>query len=126
MLARIAGRRHTVLTGLALVAVGAAVDGDTGGDGDTDGDGTREVSEVVTTEVDVAPMTGEGLDWSVGTGEPLDKAGSYGIQGRGALFVEAVSGNYTNVVGLPLPAVYRLFAALGHDLRRWNATAAPA
>lgn len=119
MLARIAGRRHTVLTGLALVAVGAAVDGD------IDGDGTREVSEVVATEVDMAPMTAEEIDWYVATGEPLDKAGSYGIQGRGALFVEAVDGNYTNVVGLPLPAVYRLFAALGHDLRRWNVEAAP-
>jgi septum formation protein len=47
----------------------------------------------------------------------MDKAGSYGIQGLGAMFVEAVEGNYTNVVGLPLPTVYRLMAEIGHDLR---------
>jgi septum formation protein len=59
------------------------------------------------------------VDWYVATGEPLDKAGAYAVQGRGALFVEAVHGNYTNVVGLPLPATLRLFAGLGYDLRRF-------
>ena len=62
-------------------------------------------------------MTDEEIAWYVATGEPLDKAGSYAIQGLGALFVEAVDGNYTNVVGFPVPAVYRLFAELGYDLR---------
>jgi septum formation protein len=62
-------------------------------------------------------MGDDEIAWYVATGEPLDKAGAYAIQGIGALFVEAVEGNYSNVVGLPLPAVYRLFAELGHDLR---------
>ena len=100
MLARLAGRRHTVYTGVALV------------------DGGREATEVVASEVEIAPLSAEEIDWYVATGEPLDKAGSYAIQDLGALFVESVEGNYTNVVGLPLPAVYRLAAALGHDLRR--------
>jgi septum formation protein len=65
----------------------------------------------------MAPLGGEEIAWYAATGEPLDKAGAYAIQGLGALFVEAVSGNYSNVVGLPIPAVYRLFAALGHDLK---------
>lgn len=108
MLGRIAGRRHTVFTGVALLERG----GEAGGGGD------REATEVVASEVEIAPLTGEEIDWYVATGEPLDKAGSYAIQDRGALFVESVEGNYTNVVGLPLPAVYRLAAELGHDLRR--------
>ena len=52
----------------------------------------------------------------VGTGEPLDKAGSYAVQGIGALFVEEIFGNYTNVVGLPLPLTWRLFREMGYEL----------
>ena len=51
------------------------------------------------------------------TGEPRDKAGAYAVQGLGALFVEEVEGNYSNVVGLPIPRTYRLFAELGYDLK---------
>jgi septum formation protein len=68
--------------------------------------------------VRMAAMTPAELDWYVATGEPLDKAGAYAVQGKGALFVEAVHGNYTNVVGLPLPATYGLFTELGYDLLR--------
>ncbi|HXU34412.1 MAG TPA: Maf family protein, partial [Thermoanaerobaculia bacterium] len=60
------------------------------------------------------------IRWYVATGEPLDKAGSYAVQGLGALFVEAIDGNYTNVVGLPIPAVRGLFAELGYDVRDWR------
>lgn len=105
MLAAIAGREHTVLTGVALVAAPA---------------GERRAT-VEASRVRMAPMSAELIDWYVATGEPLDKAGAYAVQGLGALLVETVCGNYTNVVGLPLPATARLFAALGHDLRRFTA-----
>jgi septum formation protein len=67
--------------------------------------------------VRIAPLDPDDVAWYVATGEPLDKAGAYAIQDVGALFVAAIDGNYTNVVGLPLPTVSRLFAALGWDLR---------
>ncbi|HEX2165040.1 MAG TPA: Maf family protein [Thermoanaerobaculia bacterium] len=101
MLARLAGRGHTVHTGVALL----------------EGGGGRRAVAVDESQVEIAPLTPAEIAWYVATGEPLDKAGSYAIQGIGALFVERVSGNYTNVVGLPLPTVRRLFATLGHDLR---------
>jgi len=104
MLGRIAGREHTVLTGVALADAGAEA-----------GDGARAVAEE--TRVRMAHMSGEEIAWYAATGETLDKAGSYAVQGIGALFVEAVYGDYTNVVGLPLPATYRLFREAGHDLR---------
>lgn len=107
MLASLAGREHTVLTGLALL----------------EAPGGRQAAAVEESRVRMAAMTPAELDWYVATGEPLDKAGAYAVQGKGALFVEAVHGNYTNVVGLPLPATYRLFSELGYDLRAFAAPA---
>lgn len=109
MLGRIAGREHTVLTGVALVQGGA----------EGSGNGARSVAEE--TRVRMAPMSAEEVAWYAATGETLDKAGSYAVQGLGAMFVEAVFGDYTNVVGLPLPATYRLFRESGHDLRGFRA-----
>lgn len=100
MLSRLAGREHVVLTGVCLLC----------------GSTQHEVSTVEQSRVRMAAISPEEIGWYVRTGEPLDKAGSYAVQGLGALFVEAVFGNYTNVVGLPLPTVGRLFAELGHDL----------
>jgi septum formation protein len=101
MLSAIAGREHTVLTGMTL----------------RDAASGRQEATVEASRVRMARMSPHEIDWYVATGEPLDKAGSYAVQGLGALFVEAVYGSYTNVVGLPLPATYRLFSALGYDLR---------
>jgi septum formation protein len=97
------GRDHTVLTGIALEEPGRG-----------------RASDVIETRVRMAALTEEEIAWYVGTGEPMDKAGAYAIQGIGSLFVEAVDGNPSNVVGLPLPAVYRLFARLGHDLKSFT------
>lgn len=101
MLGRIAGREHTVLTAVALEEPGRG----------------RRTAAVASSRVRMAALSSEEIDWYVETGEPLDKAGSYAIQDLGALFVEEVAGNYTNVVGLPLPLTYRLFRELGYDLR---------
>jgi septum formation protein len=57
-------------------------------------------------------MSDEEIDWHVATGEPLDKAGAYAVQGRAALFIEAIEGDYWNVVGLPVRLVYELVRKL--------------
>jgi septum formation protein len=105
MLANLGGREHQVLTGVALV----------------DGQRGEVATGLESSQVRIGTLDPATIDWYVGTGEPLDKAGSYGIQGLGAMLVETVSGNYTNVVGLPLPLVRRLFGELGHDLLSFRA-----
>ncbi|MEG1523604.1 MAG: Maf family protein [Clostridia bacterium] len=89
-LTRMQGRQHTVYTGVALL---------TGGHADV---------RCCTTDVTFAPMTDAEIDWYISTGEPLDKAGAYGVQGPGGIFVEKISGNYFNVIGMPLPLLYRM------------------
>lgn len=101
MLRLLAGRVHTVLTGIALEDAAA-------GRRETDLDESR---------VRIAQMSDEEIAWYVDTGEPMDKAGAYAIQGLGSLLVEAVEGNYTNVVGLPIPCTHRLFRRMGYDLK---------
>ena len=100
MLADLAGRDHLVMTGVAL----------------RDTDAGRTAAAVETTRVTIGPLTESQIADYVATGEPLDKAGAYAIQGLGAIFVERVEGNYSNVVGLPLPLTARLCAELGYEL----------
>jgi len=92
MLRRLAGRWHEVLTGVALVRA------ETG----------RAVVGLERTRVRFAETSDEEIDWHVQTGDVLDKAGAYAIQGRAALFIEAIDGDYWNVVGLPVRLVYEL------------------
>jgi septum formation protein len=98
MLGALAGTTHEVHTAVAVRA------------------GERLCWDVVTTVVTFAPIDDDDLDWYLGTGEPLDKAGAYALQGGAALFVRAVDGSPTNVVGLPLPLVADLLASAGHPL----------
>ena len=88
MLRRLQGRAHEVLTGVAVAQV--------------DGADVVVSGFVDTTEVVFAPMSAADIAGYVSTGEPLDKAGAYGIQGLGGRWVERISGSYHNVVGLPL------------------------
>lgn len=90
MLQMLSGREHEVLTGLAMVSV------------------RRSIVEVSRTRVWFNPLTEDEIEWYVSSGEPLDKAGAYGIQGLGARFVDRIQGSYSNVVGLPVALVYRL------------------
>jgi septum formation protein len=60
------------------------------------------------TQVRFVEMSAAEIDWYLGTGEPRGKAGAYGIQGRAALFIEEIKGDYFNVVGLPVRLVYEL------------------
>ncbi|HAF17931.1 MAG: septum formation inhibitor Maf [Syntrophomonadaceae bacterium] len=72
--------------------------------------------EAVTTRVKFRDLTDEEITGYIATGEPLDKAGAYGIQGLGALLVEKIEGCYFNVVGLPLSRLPDLFREFGVDL----------
>ncbi|HEY1404825.1 MAG TPA: Maf family protein, partial [Pyrinomonadaceae bacterium] len=92
MLGLLNGRWHDVLTGVALVRAE-----------------TRDVLVAhELTRVRFAQMTDEEIDWYVATGETADKAGAYAVQGRAALFIEEIEGDYWNVVGLPVRLVYKL------------------
>ena len=73
----------------------------------------KTLLQVVTTSVHFRRLTDEEINWYVETGEPLDKAGAYGIQGKGAVLVERIEGSYDNVVGLPLTAVYEMLRRAG-------------
>ncbi len=94
-LKRMQGRSHTVYTGLAVLK--------------------RDYEDLrcVTTHVTFRPMTDKEIEWYVSTGEPLDKAGSYGVQGLGCVFVESIEGNYFNVIGLPAPVLYEMLLKAG-------------
>jgi septum formation protein len=102
MLAYLQGRTHTVFTGLAVVDLAAG----------------RELSDAEATDVTMRPLVMEEIAAYVATGEPLDKAGAYAIQGRGALLVERVDGDYFNVVGLPLFRLSKMLASCGYDVFR--------
>jgi septum formation protein len=92
MLVRLSGREHEVMTGVALI------DASTGSD----------VGGVETTIVRFRTLSAAEIEAYVATGEPLDKAGAYGIQGGAAAFVDELVGDHSNVVGLPLDLVQRL------------------
>lgn len=99
MLSTIAGRTHTVYTGVTLE------------NGEQDFRETR----VAESEVRMLPLTPSDIEWYVGTGEPLDKAGAYAVQGVGAMFIDSIHGSYTNVVGLPLATLFQMLRRAGID-----------
>ena len=72
----------------------------------------KTMLQVITTSVHFRTLTEKEIEWYVSTGEPLDKAGAYGIQGKGAALVERIEGSYDNVVGLPLTSVYEMLTKL--------------
>lgn len=94
MLRALRARWHEVLTGVALVRVGK--------------EARLTVVAHQTTRVRFGHLSEEEIDWYVNTGEPMDKAGAYAVQGRAALFIEEIEGDYWNVVGLPIRLVYKL------------------
>ena len=97
MLRRLSGRTHTVYTGLAVL----------------NGCAGRTQLDLVASVVTLADLTDDEINAYVATGEPLDKAGAYGIQGLGGWLVREVVGSYTCVVGLPLVELHRLLVAAG-------------
>jgi len=99
MLRRLSARTHEVLTGVALVRA------ETG----------NSVSGVARTRVRFGELSEEEIKNYVETGEPLDKAGAYAVQGRAAPFIEHIEGEYWNVVGLPVRLVYELARDFAKD-----------
>ena len=95
MLTALSGREHTVHTGITVRL------------------GGRAVTEAEVTAVRFRPLTGEEIACYVSTGEPMDKAGAYGIQGMGALLVERLEGDFFNVMGLPVLRLSRMLGQFG-------------
>ena len=95
MLTALQGRRHTVCTGVTVRQ------------------GGRSLTEVESTEVCFRPASQEELRSYIATGEPMDKAGAYGIQGKGALLVERIDGDFFNVMGLPVLRLSRMLEHFG-------------
>ena len=99
MLRLLSGRAHIVLTAVCLLNPAA---------------GARRVQTgVARTTVEFAPLSPEEVDWYAASGEPLDKAGAYAVQGLAARFVTRIEGSYSNVVGLPVAVVYDLCTGAG-------------
>jgi len=97
-LQHLSGRRHRVYTGLALVSRSEHMVGHE------------------RTEVTFRSLSQREIEWYVGTGEPMDKAGAYAIQGEGAALVRVIRGCYTNVIGLPIPKLTEMLAAFRRRL----------
>jgi septum formation protein len=94
MLRLLSGRDHVVMTAVCLIA-------------------ERTLIAVERTSVTFAPLNPDEIDWYVASGEPMDKAGAYAVQGLASRFVTRISGSYSNVVGLPVSLVYNLCKTAG-------------
>lgn len=95
MLRQLQGEEHSVFTGVTILVK-------------KDGEIADSQTFAQETKVYVYPMTEEEIEDYIDSGEPMDKAGAYGIQGRFAAYVEAIEGDYNNVVGLPVSAVWQV------------------
>ena len=100
MLSALSGREHIVCTGVTVRQ------------------GERVCTEAETTAVRFRALTPGQIRGYIATGEPMDKAGAYGIQGRGALLVESITGDYFNVMGLPVQRLSRMLEQFGVYLLR--------
>lgn len=102
MLRNISGRTHVVYTGVALYEPKSGT----------------VLDDCDATKVTMRAMDDDEIRWYVSTGEPMDKAGSYALQGVGGFFVERIDGDFSSVIGLPLPKVYSLLMRAGVPLDR--------
>ena len=106
MLTMLSGNTHSVFTGVTLVLI----------------DKSGRAGELVfyeKTDVKMHAMSETEIDRYIATGEPMDKAGSYGIQGKCAIYIEKIDGDYNNVVGLPITRIYQELKKIGIDIYLW-------
>ena len=96
MLSLLSGRSHTVITGMAVI----------------DAKTLEQKTALVKTTVRFKPISDEEINAYIATGDPMDKAGAYGIQGRAAAFIDGIEGCYSNVVGLPLSELMDILKTL--------------
>lgn len=96
MLKALSGNTHEVMTAVCVVC--------------SDG---LEANEIIKTQVTFNDMTHEEIEGYIATGEPMDKAGAYGIQGKGAPFIKGIEGDYYSVMGLPVSTLYGMLKELG-------------
>ena len=105
-LTMLSGNTHSVFTGVTLVLI----------------DKSGRAGELVfyeKTDVKMHEMSEDEIDRYIATGEPMDKAGSYAIQGKCAIYVEKIDGDYNNVVGLPITRIYQELKKIGIDIYLW-------
>ena len=102
MISMLQGKVHAVYTGVALIVQNPLE--------------RKEIVFAEKTKVFVYPMTKDEILSYIATKEPMDKAGSYGIQGKFAAFIEKIEGDYNNVVGLPIAGIYQKLLELGIDI----------
>ena len=100
ILSRLSGNEHRVFTGITLL----------------DTDKNECVSDVVITSVRMRKMSTGEIRKYIDTGEPMDKAGAYGIQGKGSVFIESVCGCYYNVMGLPISKLVLMLRKMGYEI----------
>jgi septum formation protein len=98
MLRMLSGQSHDVLTGVCVRM------------------GPRDLSRVEQSRVRMAALSDAEIAWYLNTGEAMDKAGGYAVQGLASRFITSIDGSYSNVVGLPVAAVYDLLKQLGCDI----------
>ena len=98
MLTALSGRAHQVMTGVTVLR------------------GNRAITATEITDIHFRPLSTQEIRRYIATGEPMDKAGSYGIQGGAALFVEKMQGDYYNVVGLPVCRLFGMLRELAPDI----------
>ena len=98
MLRSLSGRAHQVMTGVTVLC------------------GQRQLTHTEITDIHFRPLTEREIRAYVATGEPMDKAGAYGIQGGAALFADGMRGDYYNVVGLPVCALYQMLLQLAPQI----------
>ena len=99
MLRHLSGNTHTVYTGVCVIGE----------------DGSENVN-VDASQVAFVSLSEEAIDWYIATGEPMDKAGAYAVQGRAGMFVRSIEGSYSNVIGLPIALVREILKAAGADI----------
>ncbi len=106
MLSMLSGKLHSVFTGVTFVFIDKS--GKTG-----------EYTFYEKTDVTMYEMSEKEIDGYIASGEPMDKAGAYGIQGKGAIYIREIAGDFYNVMGLPIGKLYQELRKLGIDIYLW-------